>query len=239
GLRGLYAGFLAGAVGSTISSGLGLLYYVKAKQRHAIAMSSEEKYIPDLASAMEAGALKSFFASEDKTAASDTSSSGTAICWAIWTIKREEGFSALFRGIVPSLFMVSYIAIHVTVYEELRKTIVNLKTKGSKIQHQNPDQILNSVDFAVLGATSRVAAIFPTYPFQVIRTRLQQRPDSDGIPRYRNSWHIVKEIARFEGVRGFYKGITPNLLINIPVASMTFIVYENVLKLLKLAKRND
>ncbi|MCI03129.1 folate transporter/carrier-like protein, partial [Trifolium medium] len=73
----------------------------------------------------------------------------------------------------------------------------------------------------------------------VIRTRLQQRPDGDGIPRYINSWHVVKETARFEGIRGFYKGITPNLLINIPVASMSFIVYENVLKLLKLSKRND
>ncbi|XP_045833161.1 folate transporter 1, chloroplastic-like [Trifolium pratense] len=247
GLRGLYAGFLAGAVGSTISSGLGLLYYVKAKQRHAIAMSSEEKYIPDLASAMEAGALvclcRNPFSLVKTRLQLQTplhqARPYAGLYDAFRTIKREEGFSALFRGIVPSLFMVSYIAIHVTVYEELRKTIVNLKTKGSKIQHQNPDQILNSVDFAVLGATSRVAAIFPTYPFQVIRTRLQQRPDSDGIPRYRNSWHIVKEIARFEGVRGFYKGITPNLLINIPVASMTFIVYENVLKLLKLAKRND
>lgn len=45
--------------------------------------------------------------------------------------------------------------------------------------------------------------------------------------------------CRFEGVRGFYKGITPNLLKNVPASSITFIVYENVLKLLKLARGND
>ncbi|RHN42038.1 putative mitochondrial carrier domain-containing protein [Medicago truncatula] len=66
-----------------------------------------------------------------------------------------------------------------------------------------------------------------------------QRPDSDGIPRYKNSWHVVKETARFEGLPGFYKGITPSLLKHIPISSISFVVYENVLKLLKLASRND
>ncbi|XP_061360864.1 folate transporter 1, chloroplastic-like, partial [Gastrolobium bilobum] len=134
---------------------------------------------------------------------------------------------------------VSHGAIQFTAYEELRKFIVDLKSKGCKIHHQNPDKLLNSVDYAVLGATSKIAAILLTYPFQVIRARLQQRPSGDGVPRYMDSWHVVKETARFEGVRGFYKGITPNLLKNAPASSITFIVYENVLKFLKVARRND
>lgn len=44
---------------------------------------------------------------------------------------------------------------------------------------------------------------------------------------------------RFEGFGGFYRGITPNFLKNVPAASITFVVYENVLKLLKLTRRND
>ncbi|KAI5418485.1 Folate transporter 1 [Lathyrus oleraceus] len=60
------------------------------------------------------------------------------------TIVREEGFSALFRGIVPGLFLVAQGVIHVTAYQELRKTLVHFKTKGSNIQHQNPDKILVS-----------------------------------------------------------------------------------------------
>lgn len=46
-------------------------------------------------------------------------------------------------------------------------------------------------------------------------------------------------VHRFEGLRGFYKGITANLLKNAPAASVTFIVYENVLNMLKLARRKD
>ncbi|XP_020209267.1 folate transporter 1, chloroplastic isoform X2 [Cajanus cajan] len=152
---------------------------------------------------------------------------------------RGEGFSALYRGIVPGLFLVSHGAIKLTAYEELRKVTVDFKSKRSTLHNQNPDNLLNSVDYAVLGATSKLAAILLTYPFQVIRSRLQQRPSGDGVPRYMDTWHVVKETARYEGVRGFYKGITPNLLKNAPASSITFIVYENVLKLLKSARRND
>lgn len=45
--------------------------------------------------------------------------------------------------------------------------------------------------------------------------------------------------CRFEGFRGFYRGITPNMLKNVPAASITFIVYENVLNMLKYARRKD
>ena len=59
--------------------------------------------------------------------------------------------------------------------------------------------------------------------------------------RHSSSIRLIYSVGacRFEGVRGFYKGITPNLLKNVPAASITFIVYENVLKLLKMARRKD
>lgn len=50
---------------------------------------------------------------------------------------------------------------------------------------------------------------------------------------------LASLMCRFEGVRGFYKGITANVLKNAPAASVTFIVYENVLNMLKLARRKD
>ncbi|KAL0288557.1 UNVERIFIED_CONTAM: Folate transporter 1, chloroplastic [Sesamum calycinum] len=88
---------------------------------------------------------------------------------------------------------------------------------------------LYSFDYAMLGASSKLAAILLTYPCQVIRARLQQRPCIQGIPKYMDTWHVMKETAQFEGPRGFYKGITANMVKNAPAASITFIVYENVL----------
>ncbi|TKY55857.1 Folate transporter 1 [Spatholobus suberectus] len=248
GLRGLYAGFLPGVLGSTISWGLYFFFYDKAKQRYA--RNREGKLSPGLhlASAAEAGGLVCLCTNpvwlvktrlQLQTPLHQTRPY-SGIYDAFRTIMREEGFSALYRGIVPGLFLqVSHGAIQFTAYEELRKVIVDFKSKGSTVHNQNPDKLLNSVDYAVLGATSKFAAILLTYPFQVMRARLQQRPSGDGVPRYMDTWHVVKETARYEGVRGFYKGIAPNLLKNAPASSITFIVYENVLKLLKLARRND
>ncbi|KAL9274550.1 Folate transporter 1, chloroplastic-like protein [Drosera capensis] len=155
---------------------------------------------------------------------------------ALRTILKEEGWTALYKGIMPALFLVSHGAIQFTAYEELRKVATNIKSEKSS--SEATPEVLNSLDYAFLGATSKVIAILFTYPFQVVRARLQQRPNRNGIPRYADSWHVIKETARFEGVRGFYKGITANLLKNVPASSITFIVYENVLRMLKLTRRD-
>ncbi|XP_047163049.1 folate transporter 1, chloroplastic-like isoform X2 [Vigna umbellata] len=247
GLRGLYAGFLPGVLGSTISWGLYFFFYDKAKQRYA--RNREGKLSPGLhlASAAEAGGLVSLCTNpvwlvktrlQLQTPLHQTRPY-SGIYDAFKTILREEGFRAFYKGIVPSLFLVSHGAIQFTAYEELRKVIVDFKSERSTVHNQNPDKLLNSVDYAVLGATSKLAAILLTYPFQVMRARLQQRPSGDGVPRYMDTWHVVKETARFEGIRGYYRGITANLLKNAPASSITFIVYENVLKLLKPTTRND
>lgn len=156
---------------------------------------------------------------------------------ALKTILREEGFLALYRGIGPGLLLVTHGAIQFTAYEELRKAMIFFKSAQSRADDTGGgESLLNSVDFAALGAGSKVAAILLTYPYQVIRARLQQRPGTDGTPKYSNSWHVVKETAKYEGVRGFYRGITSNLLKNLPAASLTFVVYENVIKLFKATK---
>lgn len=58
----------------------------------------------------------------------------------------------------------------------------------------------------------------------------------------RETWKVMLMFylsCRFEGIRGFYRGITPNLLKNVPASSITFIVFENVLKFLKNARKSN
>ncbi|XP_031742407.1 folate transporter 1, chloroplastic isoform X2 [Cucumis sativus] len=247
GLRGLYAGFYPAVLGSTVSWGLYFFFYGRAKQRYSDSGKKDLSPGLHLASAAEAGALVCFCTNPVwlvKTRMQLQSPLHQAQPYsglydAFRTILREEGFAALYKGIVPSLMLVSHGAIQFTVYEELRKVIANSRSKGTRVDAQNSRELLNSGDYAVLGGTSKIAAMLLTYPFQVVRARLQQRPGHDGIPRYMDSFHVLKETVRFEGIRGFYRGITPNLLKNVPAASITFIVYENVLKLLKLTRQKE
>ncbi|VYS64064.1 unnamed protein product [Arabidopsis thaliana] len=240
GLRGIYAGFFPAVIGSTVSWGLYFFFYGRAKQRYARGRD-DEKLSPalHLASAAEAGALVCLCTNpiwlvktrlQLQTPLHQTQPY-SGLLDAFRTIVKEEGPRALYKGIVPGLVLVSHGAIQFTAYEELRKIIVDLKERRRK--SESTDNLLNSADYAALGGSSKVAAVLLTYPFQVIRARLQQRPSTNGIPRYIDSLHVIRETARYEGLRGFYRGLTANLLKNVPASSITFIVYENVLKLLK------
>ncbi|KAF9619226.1 hypothetical protein IFM89_005780 [Coptis chinensis] len=246
GFRGIYAGFYPAVLGSTVSWSLYFFFYGRAKDRYS--KGGENKLSPGfhLISAAEAGGLVSLFTNPIwlvKTRLQlqtplHQSRPYSGFNDALRTIVKEEGWRALYRGMAPSLLLVSHGAIQFTVYEELRQIAVGFKSKN-KTSHPNGDKVLNSVDFAVLGAASKFSAMLFTYPYQVIRARLQQRPSTIGNHKYKDSWHVLKDTVRFEGFRGFYKGITPNLLKNVPASSITFVVYENVLKLLTRSRRKD
>ncbi|KAL7613640.1 folate transporter 1, chloroplastic [Lactuca sativa] len=265
GLRGLYSGFCPAVLGSTISWGLYFFFYNRAKQRYLKNQQETTVHI-HLASAAEAGGLVCLFTNPIwlvktrlQLQTPQNTRAYTGLADALKTILKDEGWRALYKGLLPGLFLVTHGAIQFTAYEELRKLLVDrrdkqmasittaadllasfrkklrdFRDKQRGLSSYTPES-LTTVDYAVLGASSKLAASLATYPFQVIRSRLQQRP-MNGVPRYMDSWHAVKETARLEGVRGFYRGITANLLKNLPAASITFIVYENVLHLLKLAK---
>ncbi|CAH8353636.1 unnamed protein product [Eruca vesicaria subsp. sativa] len=216
--------------------------YGRAKQRYASGRA-DDKLTPSLhlASAAEAGALVCLCTNpiwlvktrlQLQTPLHHHTRPYSGLLDAFRTIMKEEGPRALYKGILPALVLVSHGAIQFTAYEELRKVIVDFKESRRKSETA-ADNLLNSADYAALGGGSKVAAVLLTYPFQVIRARLQQRPNTNGMPRYIDSLHVIRETARFEGLRGFYKGLTANLLKNVPASSITFIVYENVLKLLK------
>ncbi|XP_047319969.1 folate transporter 1, chloroplastic isoform X2 [Impatiens glandulifera] len=242
GLRGLYAGFYPAVLGSTVSWGLYFFFYGKAKSRY---LRSREELGPGLhlASAAEAGALVCLFTNPlwlVKTRLQLQTPLHQVRPYAgfhdaLITIMKEEGWSALYRGIVPGLFLVTHGAIQFTAYEELRRHLVSFRSKDREEDYGGVE-MLNSIDYAALGASSKLSAMIVTYPFQVIRSRLQQRPSKDGTQRYVDSWHVLKETVKFEGLRGFYRGITANMLKNVPASSITFIVYENVLNMLKLRK---
>ena len=79
----------------------------------------------------------------------------------------------------------------------------------------------------MMGAIAQVFGHFMTYPYQVIKARLQQGgPAAD---KYMGSTlHCTSTIFRKEGIRGFYKGLTANILKVIPNGAICFTVYEQI-----------
>ncbi|KAL7139795.1 hypothetical protein ABFS83_09G077000 [Erythranthe nasuta] len=135
----------------------------------------------------------------------------------IWV---KEGPRALYKGLIPSLLgIIPYAGIDLAAYETLkdmsRKHILHDGEPGPLVQ------LSCGTVSGALGATC-------VYPLQVVRTRMQAE-------RIRCSMsEVFRRTFQMEGLRGFYKGLFPNLLKVVPSASITYLVYEAMKKSLAL-----
>nr|XP_023025101.1 mitochondrial folate transporter/carrier-like [Leptinotarsa decemlineata] len=131
-------------------------------------------------------------------------------------IYKLDGVRGYYKGLVPGIFGVSHGAIQFMVYEELKKLY-------SSYYNQPLSSKLGTVEYLTFAATSKLVAAAMTYPYQVVRARLQNQHYS-----YDGAWHCVNQTARYEGWRGFYKGLGTNLIRVTPATMITFVTYENI-----------
>jgi solute carrier family 25 phosphate transporter 23/24/25/41 len=96
------------------------------------------------------------------------------------------------------------------------------------------DAHLGNIATAVLGASSGALGATIVYPLNVLRTRLQTQGTAMHPPTYTGIADVATKTIRNEGVRGLYKGLTPNLLKVAPSLGITWVVYENMKHLLEL-----
>ncbi|XP_075585469.1 solute carrier family 25 member 32 isoform X2 [Dermatophagoides farinae] len=139
---------------------------------------------------------------------------------ALTKIYRFEGIRGLYRGFVPGIFGVSHGALQFMAYEELKRYY---------IEHYGlrREERLGTAAYLGCAALSKLFAAIITYPYQVVRARLQ-----DQYANYNGVVDVIRRTWRLEGAKGFYKGIVPNLLRVTPACAITFVVYENTSHLL-------
>ncbi|KAL4926522.1 putative mitochondrial folate carrier protein Flx1 [Aspergillus undulatus] len=133
-------------------------------------------------------------------------------------IIRSEGISGFYRGLTPSLFGVSHGALQFMAYEKLKLYRTQPQSEGEG------ERELNNLDFFVISSISKIFAGSITYPYQVLRSRLQTY---DAHLAYRGLRDAIAQIWAKEGLAGFYKGLGPNLFRVLPSTWVTFLVYEN------------
>lgn len=133
----------------------------------------------------------------------------------IQTTKRivaEEGTAGLYKGLVPALILTSNGAIQLMIYEDLKLRLHETFFNGP-------------ISFAFLGAVSKGIASTITYPYQVVKTRMQQRQLGNRV-QYVGTVQTFRLVVRNEGVGALYKGLWANVLRVMPSSALTFCVYE-------------
>jgi len=143
-------------------------------------------------------------------------------------ILRSDGLPGFYRGLVPSLFGVSHGALQFMAYEQLKRYrgIRGEKCGGEGGSSKGPvgKRELSNTDYLLLSALAKVFAGVSTYPYQVVRARLQMY---EAGATYTGVQDVVRQVWRREGSRGFYKGLGPNIVRVLPSTCVTFLVYEN------------
>ena len=94
-----------------------------------------------------------------------------------------------------------------------------------------------TAELAVASTCSKLVATAGTYPYQVIRSCMQQRAVV-GYDRVRleGTLATAARIWREEGGRGFYRGIWAHMLRSTPQATITLMLYEYAMRALTLVR---
>jgi len=136
---------------------------------------------------------------------------------ALYTVVREEGLATLWRGVsLTALRQGTNQAANFTAYSELRAFLQ---------QYQNITD-LPGWQTSIIGLISGAMGPFSNAPIDTIKTRLQKMPAQPGDTAIGRITRIAGDMWRQEGIRSFYKGITPRVMRVAPGQAVTFTVYE-------------
>ena len=139
---------------------------------------------------------------------------------AMYTVLKEEGVGALYRGIsLTALRQGSNQAVNFTAYSEFKALL-------QKWQPDYHDSELPSYQTMVIGLVSGAMGPLSNAPIDTIKTRLQKTPGSPGETAISRITAIARDMFKQEGFHAFYKGITPRIMRVAPGQAVTFTVYE-------------
>ncbi|KAK4638857.1 Mitochondrial succinate-fumarate transporter [Podospora pseudocomata] len=139
---------------------------------------------------------------------------------ALYTVVKEEGFGALYRGVsLTALRQGSNQAVNFTAYTYFKEWLY---------QYQ-PEYVggnLPSYQTTLIGLVSGAMGPLSNAPIDTIKTRLQKMKAEPGTSALQRITKIAGEMFKQEGFHAFYKGITPRIMRVAPGQAVTFTVYE-------------
>ncbi|KAH8508771.1 hypothetical protein H0E87_010780 [Populus deltoides] len=153
---------------------------------------------------------------------------------------QTEGFFSLYKGLVPSILSVAPSgAVFYGVYDILKSAYLHSPEGQKRLQYMSHHgQELNALDqlelgpirTLVYGAIAGACAEFSTYPFEVVRRRLQLQVRSTKMSALVTCVKIVEQ----GGIPALYAGLFPSLLQVLPSAAISYFVYEFMKIVLKV-----
>ena len=128
----------------------------------------------------------------------------------------SEGVFALYKGLGPTMVAGSiYVGLQMTFYTRWKYLLSNHISD----EHRTVRKLL-------AGSLAGVCAQTITYPGDTIRRRMIANGTGGMEKLYKNSWDCLKTVIRKEGIQGFFRGATANLVRSVPGAAIQFYAYD-------------
>ena len=148
----------------------------------------------------------------------------------------RNGMIAFYKGLPMGLVgMFPYAAIDLSVFETLKKRVIARNKRNNPDLKHDEDALPGNFSMALMGGFSGAIGASIVYPLNLLRTRLQSQGTASHPRTYTGIVDVTRQTLQGEGVRGLFKGLTPNLLKVVPAVSITYVVYENTKKALHLS----
>eukprot|EP00612_Vaucheria_litorea_P000688 CAMPEP_0171452344 /NCGR_PEP_ID=MMETSP0945-20130129/492_1 /TAXON_ID=109269 /ORGANISM="Vaucheria litorea, Strain CCMP2940" /LENGTH=313 /DNA_ID=CAMNT_0011976997 /DNA_START=28 /DNA_END=969 /DNA_ORIENTATION=+ len=134
----------------------------------------------------------------------------------------EEGIKGFWRGGFASIALwITYVGTQFCLYSTFRKVLCLRKAKEKERISSN-----DTLDKFVAGAGAGTFATAITYPLDILRTAFA----GQGVPKKHPSMpSFFVSTYKTYGIKGFYAGLSPALLLVAPQMGLTFVCYESIL----------
>ncbi|KAG4389015.1 hypothetical protein GLYMA_09G281200v4 [Glycine max] len=142
-------------------------------------------------------------------------------------VYNEAGIVGFWKGVIPALIMVCNPSIQFMIYESSLK---HLREKRAAKKQGNTS--ISALEVFLVGAIAKLGATVSTYPLLVVKSRLQAKQEIGGSSslRYSGTFDAVLKMIRYEGLPGFYKGMSTKIVQSVFAASVLFMVKEELVK---------
>ncbi|XP_032343121.1 calcium-binding mitochondrial carrier protein SCaMC-1 isoform X2 [Camelus ferus] len=133
---------------------------------------------------------------------------------------KQEGVRAFCKGYIPNfLGIIPYAGVDLAVYEFLKNYWLENYARGSL----DPGIMI----LLGCGTLSHTCGQMASFPLNLIRTRMQAQALKEKGATV-SMIHLIQDIYNKEGKRGFFRGLTPNVIKVLPAVGISCVTYEKV-----------
>ncbi|KAI3836552.1 hypothetical protein MKX03_033040 [Papaver bracteatum] len=143
----------------------------------------------------------------------------------------EAGIRGFWKGVGPTLLMVSNPSIQFMIYETLLK-----KLKARRALTGKANSGVTALETFLLGAVAKLGATVMTYPLLVVKSRLQAKQVTGGDKNlhYKGTLDAIMKMIQYEGLYCFYRGMSTKITQSVLAAAVLFMVKEELVKGVRL-----